>query len=74
MSRHHPITVVLIGVLGAWATGSSAAPITTVGQPAQLDICAAGAHGLRITLKPHHPSRAGFPTHRRWPTVTTPIP
>ncbi len=29
-----------------------AAPITTAGQPAQLDICIVGAHSVRVTLKP----------------------
>ncbi len=52
MSLRPVIAVVLICVLGACATGSGAAPITCAGQPAQLDICAAGAHSLRVTLKP----------------------
>ena len=37
-------------VVGAGA--AQAQPITTAGQPAQLDVRAAGEHSLRITLKP----------------------
>jgi alpha-glucosidase/alpha-D-xyloside xylohydrolase len=34
------------------AGASSAAPITTGERPGQLDICVAGAHSVRVTLKP----------------------
>ena len=48
---------VSLGVLAlstslAAAPGVAVHPITTAGQPAQLDIRAAGGHSLRITLKP----------------------
>ncbi len=41
-----------VALLSASATGQQSTPITTAGQPAQLDIRVAGAHSLRITLKP----------------------
>jgi alpha-glucosidase (family GH31 glycosyl hydrolase) len=37
---------------GVGAAAAQTAPITTAGQPAQLDVRAAGEHSVRITLKP----------------------
>jgi alpha-glucosidase (family GH31 glycosyl hydrolase) len=44
----------LTTAFGVFAIGAAgyAARITTVGRPAQLDICAAGENSIRITLKP----------------------
>src|SRR5688572_5516947 len=39
-------------LLSVSVAGRQAAPITTAGQPARLDIRVAGDHSLRITLKP----------------------
>jgi alpha-glucosidase (family GH31 glycosyl hydrolase) len=38
--------------VAATATATQAAPISSAGQPAQLDVCVAGAHSIRVTLKP----------------------
>ena len=53
-------------LLSVSATGRQALPIMTAGQPAQLDIRAAGPHSLRVTLSadsfrglPGHASRGG---------------
>src|SRR4051812_22580200 len=45
----HPVLFVVISLA---AIGVQAQPITTAGQPAQLDIRVAGEHSIRITLKP----------------------
>jgi alpha-glucosidase (family GH31 glycosyl hydrolase) len=39
-------------LLSLSAAARQAIPITTAGQPAQLDVRSAGAHSLRVTLKP----------------------
>src|SRR4030088_2493111 len=46
----HLFLAVLAGIM-AYAT-ASAEPLTAAGQPAQLDIRAAGANSIRVTLKP----------------------
>ena len=58
-------------LLSLSATGQQAPPITTAGQPAQLEIREAGAHSLRVTLKPIS-FKGDFPTtpavaDRTWP-------
>jgi len=44
----------LLAAIGslAFAAASHGVPITTVGEPAQLDVRAAGEHSIRVTLKP----------------------
>jgi alpha-glucosidase/alpha-D-xyloside xylohydrolase len=46
------ITILAAALLSTGVTGQQAPLITTAGQPAKLDIRVAGAHSLRITLKP----------------------
>jgi alpha-glucosidase (family GH31 glycosyl hydrolase) len=46
----HGLTALLLVSLGA--AGAQAQPITAAGQPAQLDVRAAGEHSIRVTLKP----------------------
>jgi alpha-glucosidase (family GH31 glycosyl hydrolase) len=46
------ITVLALVSVCATARVLSAQPISTAGQPAQLDVRAAGDHSLRVTLKP----------------------
>jgi alpha-glucosidase (family GH31 glycosyl hydrolase) len=53
------LTLLLIVCLGV-ASATQAQPITTAGQPAQLDVRAAGERSLRITLKPVS-MKADFP-------------
>src|SRR5215207_8299645 len=53
MIRFPHITRLISLIFFIYSTGNCVAQqITTAGQPAQLDIRAAGAHSLRITLKP----------------------
>ncbi len=49
--RHAAVVVVALSIAAA-AQNPPAAPITTAGGPAQLDIRQAGEHSLRVTLKP----------------------
>lgn len=46
--RHMMVAVLIVGL----ASAAHAAEITTLGQPAQLDIRVAGAHSIRVTLRP----------------------
>ncbi|HEY5908787.1 MAG TPA: hypothetical protein VIZ31_12150, partial [Vicinamibacteria bacterium] len=46
----HPVLVLWLHL--ATVVSVPAEPITAAGQPAQLDIRAAGEHSLRVTLKP----------------------
>lgn len=47
-------TIVSMSALFVFAiiTAGHAAQITTIGRPAQLDVCASGEHSVRVTLKP----------------------
>src|SRR5436309_10478796 len=46
----HPVLILWLHL--ATAVSIPAPPITAAGQPAQLDIRAAGEHSIRVTLKP----------------------
>jgi alpha-glucosidase (family GH31 glycosyl hydrolase) len=48
----HRLTLLLVVSLGFGAVSAAAQPITTAGQPAQLEVRAAGERSVRITLKP----------------------
>jgi alpha-glucosidase (family GH31 glycosyl hydrolase) len=50
--RHIRIVTTLLALLPALCRPASAQPITSAGQPAQLDIRAAGERSIRVTLKP----------------------
>ena len=52
--RSRTMMLALSALLGAViaAPGARAADITRGGQPAELTITTAGAHGVRVTLKP----------------------
>jgi alpha-glucosidase/alpha-D-xyloside xylohydrolase len=50
MRSIHPVVVLWLHLAGVVSV--AAQPITAAGQPAQLDIRAAGEHSLRVTLKP----------------------
>ena len=50
--RRHLFCFVLVVTVLSTIPAVYAAQITTAGQPAQLDIRAAGEHSIRITLKP----------------------
>ena len=50
--RHISILAGLLPVLLGCVAAAEAQPITADGQPARLDIRAAGAHSIRVTLKP----------------------
>jgi hypothetical protein len=55
MREPHRLSMLFVVCLSLGAVSAGAAqaqPITTAGQPAQLDVRAAGEHSLRITLKP----------------------
>ena len=54
--------LILIVLLLSAAPASQVAPITTAGQPAQLDIRAAGERSVRVTLKPQT-FTPNFPLH-----------
>lgn len=50
--RHYVLAIVFIATAALLASASNAAPLITAGQPGQLDVCAAGANSVRVTLKP----------------------
>ena len=47
-----PVFTLVLSLFLAFAEAAEAQPITAAGQPAQLDIRAAGEHSIRVTLKP----------------------
>src|SRR5436309_8418538 len=59
----HPVLVLCLHL--ATVVSVPAQPITAAGQPAQLDIRAAGEHSIRVTLKP-----IGFADFPFTPAVT----
>ncbi len=56
-ARAFPILVLLLAAPAAWAQ-----QITAAGQPAQIDIRAAGDRSIRVTLKPLT-FKPSFPEH-----------
>jgi ABC-type oligopeptide transport system substrate-binding subunit len=54
---HWPL--VLMATFSAASANANAQPIIAAGQPAQLDVRAAGERSLRITLKPSASRRSG---------------
>ena len=61
-----PVFTLVLSLFLAFAEAAEAQAITAAGQPAQLDIRAAGESSLRVTLKPLSLT-SDFPSTPRWP-------